>query len=669
MLVCTRSSDAVVKRAFGANQIAIASIDKIIASLSLDPGISKSRTDAFIVAEADLRKPSVKRDFIEAAVKKHPDVRIIVTSRSKCTFTEGNGIDVVVSKVSPTNLAEAVNDLVTNIEDKAAVVSAADSIPESIKRGYVPQEFAEEDEKPVEEEPSVQLEAQEEDLPHINVDDLLGVKEEAPTENQMVRRIRDCGSMVDAAVISREISATQVVKDMLRENADYVAIEDKLRVIHERINTIMMDPSIPTGSEKLQRIKAITEDRLFYTAKSATLLEQLVEQIINTLVDKTDELITEKNRELDEAIMRINTKAADAKVSTARLTGIMSERSNLLLELAVTQKELEEIAGQSDALAADVASDIMNRNKQQTGNEELDNRMNAQFGRTVINDELLRAVTNIISHQDKASDVYKECRRKIALMQTKVRRLLENDNETIEAQTQIINYLLANKVEDTVIANTLIKKSLRVFTGAEGSGRSVVPYILSRLKSRQNANVLLVDITGTAKWENYGYKYYNYDEWIEHLPEEQFLAVKCDNYIDDPASAQRLLVALTKSAEYYRVINLVMTPEQEAAFSTIVPDVLCTNYIVKPNVKEVEHFKDVIEKTRYENVAQRVIINQSIDANVNEIVNSLGIADIVDISVVRIPYVQQIVDCAFKKIQPDLIDAVSSAFKEAGIYA
>ena len=37
----------------------------------------------------------------------------------------------------------------------------------------------------------------------------------------------------------------------------------------------------------------------------------------------------------------------------------------------------------------------------------------------------------------------------------------------------------------------LIKKSLRVFTGNEGTGRTIVPYVLSKYKARQNTNFVL----------------------------------------------------------------------------------------------------------------------------------------------------------------------------------
>ena len=63
-------------------------------------------------------------------------------------------------------------------------------------------------------------------------------------------------------------------------------------------------------------------------------------------------------------------------------------------------------------------------------------------------------------------------------MRAKLNKLLDLDKETIVAQTQIINFLRSNQIEETVIAETLIKKSLRVFTGNEGTGRTIVPKLI-----------------------------------------------------------------------------------------------------------------------------------------------------------------------------------------------
>jgi hypothetical protein len=62
-------------------------------------------------------------------------------------------------------------------------------------------------------------------------------------------------------------------------------------------------------------------------------------------------------------------------------------------------------------------------------------------------------------------------------------------------------------------------------------------------------------------------------------------AGKVDNSI---AAAQRIVTTLLKAADYYRVINVVLTPEQNELFQTIAQDVLSINFIVDTNLPRIE---------------------------------------------------------------------------------
>lgn len=128
-----------------------------------------------------------------------------------------------------------------------------------------------------------------------------------------------------------------------------------------------------------------------------------------------------------------------------------------------------------------------------------------------------------------------------------------------------------------------------------------------------------------------------FDDWMENRYQENCCIV-AGSLTEGEESLQRFLVALTKAADYYRVINVVMTPEQKAAFDMLVPDVLCVNYIVDPAASALDFFAGFIRETRYDNVAQRVIINKCIPSTTSAVIERLGLVEDMEVHVTTIPY-------------------------------
>ena len=125
-----------------------------------------------------------------------------------------------------------------------------------------------------------------------------------------------------------------------------------------------------------------------------------------------------------------------------------------------------------------------------------------------------------------------------------------------------------------------------------------------------------------------------------------------------------MLVALTKAADYYRVINVVMSPEQKEIFDILVPDTVCVNYIVDPTSQSLDFFKDYIKETKCENVAQRVIINKCIPSTTSMILEKLDLIMNGDVHVVTIPYEPLITECSLRGVKPYEVQAVTEAFRE-----
>ena len=258
-------------------------------------------------------------------------------------------------------------------------------------------------------------------------------------------------------------------------------------------------------------------------------------------------------------------------------------------------------------------------------------------------------------------------RNDIVTMQTLLGKLFDADKEVIAAQQYIINFMQSNNIENTVTAQSLLKKSLRVFIGADGTGKTIVPYLLSRYRSRQNANVLLLDLSGSSKYDSYGIRYRKVDQYFTDLNEEQFCLVagSIDNTV---ANAQRVVTTLLKAADYYRVINVVLTPDQRELFETISKDVLCVNFLIDTIPEHIEKCKSIIDTTDWTNIAKRIIVNKC-DVMLAPIIRKLGLEESMDYQICTLKSVPVLTDACLNGYNPYGISSVDLAFEELTRYA
>lgn len=698
MIIATKSLDTKVRQAFGKQNVGIYTIDIIKSHLSLDPEVTKPRKEAFIVSSTDLRNAKIKQEFLAVAAAKHPKNIVILCVRKREEFVEGNGIDKVLVDPKPAEIAAAVEHFVTEFEKKEQRTNIVIDEPARIEP-YRPEanDITEEEATALESIPVSPTPVETKGM-HAGVASSAAVKETAeyapstphskegvgigpviteleeevkavsipePAESVEViqhttiaDRVRNCNSVADVAVLTKQLTASELLKDIVKDNKQYVMVEERLKGLQEKLYAIFADADKATVEDKLERVSAILLDKTSYRIHNNTIIEQRVNEIINTITSQVKGLVQTRLAELDRAIL--NTKST-GMVDYARLAGITDERANLLLEIATLSAEVNEIYQKTDSFAGDVTTKIAEGGEELSGDPLLDAHLRMRHS-SVITGASRDSIMNILQTADQNSEEFKEALRNLNVMYKKLNKLIEVDKESIAALTQAVAYLKANRIEDTVVAETLLKKSMRIFIADEGVGRTAVPYILSKKKSRQNANVLYVDLTGASKIEGYTDQYISLEEFMSTQPEKDFCAV-VGNPVNSMEVAQKLLVSFVKAADFYRVINVVMAPEQMELFDVIAEDALVVNYVVEPKLSCLRKFREVINITKKENVAQRVIINKC-DVQTRPILETLGVIDRIDLHLARIPYIPQIQECTLMGVSPDLLTVVSEGFAE-----
>lgn len=660
MIISTNKSDMMLKRSLGKDKTVIIAIDKMLDQFALDPTMMNPPRHAYIVTNEDISAKRLRDKFEQALLSKHPATKVIfINKSSKPIYPNGlPGLDAILQKPKSQDITQTISAVTATSVIAGAVDSQVQptiEIPE-----YTPELAPVMPAEPVVEQP---IQQEPEDLPPVEPVYPEPEPEPEPVERKsgLVERIERAGSVGDASVIMREITATNIIKDLYETNSTYAGIEEKLKSLNDTIFNIMGDSHIKSLDEKLSKVHALLHDKAFFRAKGDTLIEQRLEEVVDAICTQTSALLQDRLSEIDAAIKKSMTDK-DMETNSARLAGLNEERANLIIELHTLEVEISDIYKATDSLIVTTATDIAAKSDDATSNEFINAKLKEK-GELVLSESTIDAIRSAMElGAGKVPDTFKQMKLSVVNTLTLLRKVFDVDQEIIAAQQQVINYLKSNNIENTVVAETLLKKSLRVYVGEEGTGRTIIPYLISRYKSRQNANVLLLDLTGTSKYSQYGIQYTSIDTYLMDLEQREFMlaAGTVDNSI---AAAQRIVTSLLKAADYYRVINVVLSPEQSMLFQTIAQDVLSINFIVDTNVPRIQRMRKEIEDCTIPNVARRVIINRC-DVPIRTIITKLGLDDQMDYQVCTIPTMPTLIDAGLNGYNPYGVSSVDLTMEE-----
>lgn len=683
MILCTKNSDALVRSAVNKDQKNAVSIIKFIDLLDkmmIDPATGPQKIDAFIITNVDIKNKRDMDDLLDTLEQKHPAAKVIFINKTgKPSEIDNNtpGIDYYFIKPKPLQLRDAIYAVAAKLTEKPIVESASEQAANlkpaeqnidvmSMLGASEAGADAFEDEEHNEDAAS--------GLSSDEFDDIVkGIGIEDTTDNDMSmtqseselkKRIMSTRSVGDLAGLMRESNAEEMLKQLAKENQNYGVLETKVRTLRDRVNDIMYSNSGMTLPERYEKARAVLYDTDAYTVQSNTMVEEYLREIFETITKQSEALLTEELDRIQESIKQSVTYGA-GQMNFGKLAGLNEERGNAILAMKTIEAEIVEIG----AKCADILDEIIKKQCEESENiteSQVFNTKLNQMGAMLRSGDFIKIIQSLIELAQDVSSDFIEYTTKVKGCVESMRTLLNKDNEQIAAMTSLVKLMQQKNVTDSVVANTLLKKSLRVFIARENTGRTIIPYALSAFKSRENANVLYLDLTGTSKLANYGIKAYTLDDYKANRYEEQFCVV--EGVIDSIDEAQQLTAILTRAADYYRVINVVMGPDQKDLVDIISTDVLCVNILTDTNKKNMEWAKAALQEFKYDNVAQRIICNKC-TVSMTRLCSYLEMFDVIDVQILAIKHLNIIEAASYDAVDPTTFTAVSELLKEVRRYA
>jgi len=666
MIVISSTADTLMRKAVkNTSKLSTAAPAASIKQLVLDPTAMTPVRDAYVFTSDDVRNAKVKNQLIDSLANKHPNSKVVFIEKNAKKLqlsADTPGLDGYIIAPTPQDLDALISKIIANdISDVLPIdqtlVSAVEDIPDPSVGSFIPEP------EPADEEPPAPMPEPEPIPIPMPEPEPVPVPMPEPVDKQLdlVQELNDANKIADVAQISREITATALIKDMLKNQTSYAAVEERIRIIGDLIYQIMHDDKIPTMEEKLAKVRAQINDRNAWTSQQCTMLEQNVRMLVDIICTQTSAMLDARLDEINIALNRIK-QVREQNADNTRLGGLNEERINIIIELRKIETDIQEIFSNTDAFIAETTNAMSKTVISPTNNDWFDAHLRASGG-TLVSEETLAAIKSSLELSNGTfNDAFKEMHLKVLRMISILNKLLDLDKDIIIAQAETIKYLKAHKVEDTVIAETLLKKSLHLFVGTEETGLSIIPYLISKKQSRMNANVLYIDITGHNKLTDYSIQPMSLTEFSVNKPTEEFVCVA--GYLDNDAdSIQKFYSDLKDIAEHYRIINVVADNSQLEIINTIFNDCISVNYLCVPSAKSIKDTKFVIDEIKADNVGLRLLINKC-DVSPAPILEKLGLNNRMDFQFLTIPTIPAIVDAALFSLDPVDCNSVTQGLAE-----
>lgn len=637
----------VAKRALG-DACFQTTIEKIIDTFPMDSKVSNM--EAVILGARDAAGTIGVR--LNAALQKaHPSVCVIYLYQKdkdkdlvQCQYKK------LVKKITPEVINEVytefLGDHITKMKDRD--FSADNKVIESKPE---PEELPD---IPMEDIPKVEVPPLE--LPPLPDPTLEPAPAPQPPVSSMEESIKNITNFKDWNLFKKQLDKDVIAKKLLEENTEYQGLLQMLDVLDQQIATIWRDSAL-SQEEKFNRIREVGRQRAGLRGQSNSICVNKVISLIDSVCMSAKRTVDEKVNALSDALQQIRVSRNDI-ANLDKVNKAIYERTEIHVELLNMKKSIIELYNSMDTLAKVSIQDLDDK---LPSNNPLVNTLVKPIGDDAfIPDNTITLTKRLMEGLEKGWITMSQLEQSVDSIIALIFKLLDKDNDIIQYQRNLINLLIANRVEDLVLVDNLLKNVFRIYTGADGTGRSATAITHSGVLSRRQ-NVLLLDLTGRDKFAEYGLESVSLNEFFLNQMERSFVCVRSRKL--NAEEVQELITKLKTLVSYYGYINVIVAPEDIEVFNQLCAEAFVVHYITDCTKSSIEVVKNIVSNTEVVNVAKKLImIAPPIDPL--EIATEVGI-DLTSTKIIPVPYMPEIRAACLKKEEPFMMDNVRRAFEEA----
>lgn len=426
-----------------------------------------------------------------------------------------------------------------------------------------------------------------------------------PTQSNNTKieeRLRGINSIQDWEIYKQNLNKESIVSHLIEENTEYVGLVEYLDVLDEQIRAVWRDNTY-SPTEKFNKIKEIGLQRSVKRAAVNSINVEKAISIITTITMSAARTVDEKIDNIDLALYKIST-SKEAIMDTAALDKMIQNRTQLQLDLLSIGRDIVDLYKSMDLLVDEM---IRSLDQDLPSANEFINQHVKPLGVQIF------TPTNTAALAMKLTQALQENRLTASQMETKVKNLIsmlfklcEDDEEIIRYQQNVINQLKANRVEDVVIVDSLLKKCLRLYIGPKDSGVHATAITWCGILSRRN-NTLLIDLSGRSKFKTYGIQPMDISDFMSNRVEKQFLCVEATQKLNLD-ELQKFVLELKSRLNYYPCINIILDQDDVEELNQLSNDALTVHYITNCSAQSLDKMTEISQYSVTSNIARKLVL-------------------------------------------------------------
>ncbi|WP_239617465.1 hypothetical protein [Cohnella mopanensis] len=624
---------ALVEKGFQTN------INKIIETLPLDPKVSNM--DAVVLGPKDMQGTSGK--MLQAALNgKHPSVGILYFYQKDkdADLVNGDVSKIKIGKLTPEEIQQKVELSIGEISGDNRIIESGDNKAHQMARAKLATPIP----KPILPDVEAELEVAATVMPEV----------EPP--KSLEQRIREIGEFANFGFFKEALRKDVVLAELMDQNTEYAGLVNMLEAYDREIASIFQEANLP-AEQRFEMIRAISIDRSTFSGMHNSIIADKLAAIMEAIVSSAEATVERRIETLREAL-GVVTSAELLYDDHGKLEALIDARMRVQVDLMELSKEIIEVymamdktvTEHLDGMGAEFASD----------NAYINEIM--QPIKPLFLPQNIAAVTNkLIGDLHKKRVVLSIVEEKIKKLIDLVFKLCEEDATIIDYQQKLIRLLMAQRVENVVIVDHVIKYCLRIFVGPTDTGRTATALAWSGIVSRRK-NTLLLDFTGSSKLRQYGVEPVELTTFLNDRLERPFVCVE-GNLEEAWEKADEVVAELKTRLNYYAHIHILLDAGQTELLNRLAKSALSVHFLTDCTPRGNRLLKQTIEHFRADNVATKAIL---IDPPVDpaRVLADLSLDPLMTKAII-LPRLQHIRACSLNQAKPYESWEVVEAFEEA----
>ena len=469
---------------------------------------------------------------------------------------------------------------------------------------------------------------------------------ELKNEIESIKSFNNWGALNDA------LQETSIFAELIANDADYNGTLKVLESLEVQMLDIMQNPRL-TADEKFDKLLDLGRDKTTTKGIANSLMVDKLISIIHNLSAEVGSIA--------KSIVNKNYKAIDAAAAVDRIV-LDDTANNEVIDAAVkaeisllnTKKEISSLYSVMNKTVQDTTKNLT------SGLPSENELINQIIG---MSDEYFTPKnTKDLFH--RMLEALEENKNTFVQADESVNKLLDKLNdvaikyrEVIKYQSERILLLKANRVEDIVIMDTALKPTMQLFVGESGSGVTSTVLARTGVIARGAKNVVVIDLSRKAKFEDYGIEPETWDNFSENRINREFLCVSAPEIIDIDEIVDHLKTRL----DNYGSINIILSPEQVSEIAMLAENSLTLNFISDCTPRNMVVMQEAIASlSSISNIARKVVLVNPVQDPIS-CCRILGV-ELGNTKLITIPYLPEMKECLVNKTQPAMYPEIRGAF-------